>query len=119
MAFEAGTFAATATNAQVLAQYMTNPYGVVAYETDPLFPDSVTINRRLVRSGNGAVSLSFLQLDATSGFELGMLRPWKDNTYDGSQDDTGVFTTASSAVGATEGDGAYSLPSNFGPGRGN
>lgn len=115
MAFEAGTFAVDGANAQVEAQYMTSPYGVVAYEPDGI---TVTIGNRLTRASVNHTPLCFLQLDATSQLEQGMLSLWLDNTFDGSQTDTGVFTTASSAVGAAEGDGAYSLPANFGPGRG-
>jgi hypothetical protein len=113
--FGNNTFAQGTANIQVDVAVMTNPYGVIAYEADGI---NVTVDGRLKRAGVNDKPLNFLQLD-TGAFEFAaVLTAWVNNTFDGSAADTGVFTTASDAVGANEGDNAYSLPANFGPGRG-
>lgn len=115
--FAANSFAVATDNAMVLAARMSNPYGAVAYATTGN-PDDITIGGRGVPAGGGQIGVQFLRLDAAVAAMLAAFAS-SGLTPDGSEVDVGSFTTAISSAGATAGDNAYSLPSNFGPGRDN
>lgn len=115
MAFAAGSFAAGTGNQQVAVGNMSSPAGVVAYEADGI---NVTVGGRLLRTGVFPVAnsqvcpvgVSFLQLN---GAIAAMLAAFADVTNTPAGADSGGFTTGAAVADF------YSLPANFGPGRGN